>query len=124
MNLTEIMIQAKKIAQYNAPFDTGNLRYNAIQAYPLHNQSGFKVIVRFTAAYYGEILDVYGAGKKKTHKGWWSVGTVSDIAMFIDGVNNNKNNSYQGMNEHVAKYAPDNPERKERRRRSTVEDIK
>jgi hypothetical protein len=122
MNLIEIMQQAKKIAQYNAPFDTGNLRYNAIHAYPLHDQSGFKVIVKYTVAYYGAILDEYGAGPKRKHKGWWSVAVANDIAKYIDGVNNGKSMSYQNENEHVAKFAPNNPQRKKRFRSSQIKD--
>ena len=109
MNLMQIMQQAKKIAQYNAPFDTGNLRYNAIHSYALHDQSGFRLEVKFTVAYYGAILDEYGAGPKRLHRGWWSEGVYTDIAAFVNSVNNNEDMSYQGMNEHVAKFAPDNP---------------
>lgn len=122
MNLTEIMFQAKKIAQFNSPFDTGNLRYNAIHAYPLHDQSGFRLEVRFTAAFYGTILDDIGAGPKRLHKGWWSEGVYTDVAAFIEAMNNGKNHSYQGMNEHIAKFAPDNPERKARRNESMIAD--
>lgn len=116
------MNQARKIAQYNAPFDTGNLRYNSIRAYPLHDLSGFVLESKFTVAYYGAILDEYGAGPKRLHQGWWSQAVYSDVTSFISAVGNGEERSYQGMNEHVAKFAPDDPARKERRRKSMITD--
>jgi hypothetical protein len=122
MNLQEIMFQAKKIAQYNAPFDTGNLRYNAIHAYELHDRSGFILETKLTVAAYGTILDVYGARGSELHKGWWSQAVYTDVAAFIKSINNGEEHSYQGMNEHIAKFAPDNPERKDRKNRSMIAD--
>jgi hypothetical protein len=122
MNLQELMFQARKIAQYNAPFDTGNLRYNSIVAYPLHDNSGFVLKSLFTVAYYGTILDEYGVGSEQLHKGWWTNGVYTDVAAFIKSVNNGEERSYQGMNEHIAKFAPDNPERKDRKNRSMIAD--
>jgi hypothetical protein len=116
------MFQAKKIAQANAPMDTGNLRYNAIHAYPLHDMSGFILTSKFTVAYYGTILDVYGGGPKRKHKGWWSEGTFTDVAAFIKSVNNGESQNYQNMNESIAKFAPDNPARKKRFKQSMIEE--
>lgn len=122
MNLIEIMFQVKKIAQFNAPFDTGNLRYNSIVAYPLHNQSGFILESRFAVAYYGAILDEYGVGPERLHKGWWNDAVYSDVGAFIKSVGNNEQMNFQGMNEHIAKFAPDNPQRKARRNQSMIAD--
>jgi len=122
MNLFEIMQQAKKIAQFNTPFDTGNLRYNAIHVFPLHDQSGFRLEVRYAVAFYGTILDEYGVGKDRLHQGWWSEGVYTDIAAFTKSICNGENHSYQNMNEHIAKFAPDNPERKARKNQSMIRD--
>jgi len=120
MNMIQLMSQAKKIAQYNAPYDTGNLRYNAIHAYPIHDQSGFKIIVRFGAAFYGTLLDTYGGGPKKLHKGWWSDKTFTDIGAFMKSVQNNEDRSYQHMNEQIAKFSPDNAARAKRFNQSRI----
>jgi hypothetical protein len=122
MNLQELMFQAKKIAQFNSPFDTGNLRYNAIHVYPLHNFTGFVLEVKFTVAAYGTLLDEYGAGPDRLHKGWWTDGVFTDIAAFTHSVENNMQQNYHHMNEHVAKFAPDNPERKARFNKSMISD--
>ena len=122
MNLQELMFQAKKIAQFNSPFDTGNLRYNAIHAYPLHDHSGFRVEVRFTVAAYATILDEYGVGPDNLHLGWWSEGVYTDMAAFVHSVQNGMQQNYHHMNEHIAKFAPDNPERKARFNKSMIAD--
>jgi len=41
-NTLELMRQSKTIAQSVAPFDTGNLRYNAIRAY--QTPKGFRIV--------------------------------------------------------------------------------
>lgn len=111
MNMMELMRKSKVIAQQIAPFDTGNLRYNAIHAYETKETGGFRILVRYGAAFYGTILDQYGVGEKKKHQGWWSDTVFHALDLFINGSLNYKANAYQAANEQVSKYAADTPER-------------
>jgi hypothetical protein len=122
MNLQEIMFQAKKIAQFNSPFDTGNLRYNGIHVYPLHDFTGFRLEVRFTAAPYGTLLNEYGAGPEQLHLGWWDDAVFTSVAAYIHSVQNGMQQNYHHMNEHIAKFAPDNPQRAKRFNQSMIAD--
>jgi hypothetical protein len=115
-NTIQLMNDAKVIAQQNAPFQTGNLRYNAIRAYP--TPQGFRVVMLFTVAFYGAILD-----KTKNKKsGWWSVSTLSDITTYVDAVLNNKQSNIQVDHAGVAKFAADDPARKARFYNSMIGD--
>jgi hypothetical protein len=122
MNLQELMFQSLKIAQYNAPYDTGNLRYNGVHAYPLHDFTGFRIEVRFTAAPYGTLINEYGAGPEKLHLGWWDDAVFTNVAAYIYSVQNGMQQSYHHMNEHIAKFAPDNPQRAKRFNQSMIAD--
>lgn len=114
------MMEAKTIAQSIAPFDTGNLRYNSIRAYL--TPQGFRIVSLFTVAFYGNLLDQYGAGPNKTRQGWWSEEVTSSVGGYIDAVLNGQRSNFQIPNEQVAKFAPDNPARKRRFYNSMVAD--
>lgn len=114
------MVEAKTIAQSLTPIDTGNLRYNSIRAYPTPN--GFRIVSLFTVAFYGNILDLYGAGAAQTQKGWWSEGVVTAVGAYINAVLNGERSNFQVPNKQVADFAPDNPARKKRFFNSMVAD--
>jgi hypothetical protein len=111
--MIELMRKSKVIAQDVAPFDTGNLRYNAIHVYETRETGGFRILVRYTAAYYGTILDEFPTiyGRQNKHYGWWSTGVYHALDLFLNGTLNYKDNAYQAANENVSKYAEDNPAR-------------
>jgi hypothetical protein len=119
-NTVSIMREAKIIAQNEAPFDTGNLRYNSIRAYKTPN--GFRIISMFTVAFYGNLLDVYGARVTRQHRGWWSNGVTTSVGFYIDAVMNNKRSSVHIPTDQVSNFAPDNPARKKRFFNSMVAD--
>ena len=121
-NTIQLMQDSKLIAQQLAPFDTGNLRYNAIRAYP--TQRGFRVVVLYTAAFYGVILDTRGVrGKSTKHQGWWSTGVRGAVTSYVDAVLNNKKSNFQIDNANIAKFAEDNPARRARFYNSIVADV-
>jgi hypothetical protein len=102
-----------------APFDTGNLRYNAIRAY--RTPTGFRVVMLYTAAFYGAILDQPPKEGTRQHTGWWSTKCTLHV-QYIDSVLNNKQSNFQVDHAGVAKFAPDNPERQARFYNSMVAD--
>ena len=124
-NLMELMRQSKVIAQSFTPIDTGNLRYNAIRAY--QTPTGFRIVMLYTAAFYGALLDEYGvrSGSSYTgtkHKGWWSTSVYTGVSRFIHSSLNNRKSSAEMANRLVSKYAPDNPARQARFYNSQVAD--
>lgn len=116
-NTIELMRQSKVIAQNKAPIDTGNLRYNAIRAYP--TPQGFRIVMSYTTAFYGAILDQYGKGGTK---GWWSEGVYLAVSNFIHSSMNNRKSTFEQANENVSKFAPNNPARQARFYNSQVAD--
>lgn len=119
-NTLQLMNDSKKIAQQLAPFDTGNLRYNAIRAYK--TPTGFRVVMLYTVAFYGALLDQYGARTTNQHQGWWSTSATTDIGKYADAVLNNKQSNIQVDHAGIAKFAKDNPKRKARFYNSMVGD--
>jgi hypothetical protein len=119
-NTLELMRQSKTIAQSVAPFDTGNLRYNAIRAY--QTPTGFRIAMLYTAAFYGAILNEYGVRGGDTHKGWWSTNVYTKVSTFIHSSLNNRKSTFEQANKNVAKFAPDNPARQARFYNSQVAD--
>jgi hypothetical protein len=119
-NTTQLMNDSKNIAQQLAPFDTGNLRYNAIRAYI--TPTGFRVTMLYTAAFYGAILNTYGARTTKQHKNWWSTNVYTAVTTYVDAVLNNKQSNFQTDHAGIAKFAADDPERRARFYNSMVAD--
>jgi hypothetical protein len=119
-NTTQLMNDCKNIAQQLAPFDTGNLRYNAIRAYI--TPTGFRVTMLYTAAFYGAILDAPGDQAPQMHKGWWSTNAYLAVTSYVDAVLNNKQSNVQVDHAGIAKFAKDNPERRARFYNSMVAD--
>lgn len=116
-NTIELMRQSKVIAQAKAPIDTGNLRYNAIRAY--QTPQGFRIVMSYTTAFYGAILDQYGQGGTK---GWWSTGVYTAVSNFIHSSLNNRKSTFEQSNKNVAKFAPNNPARQARFYNSMIAD--
>jgi hypothetical protein len=119
-NTIQLMNDSKVIAQQLSPIDTGNLRYNAIRAY--RTPTGFRVVMLYTAAFYGAILDQPPKEGTRQHTGWWSTSVYTAIGSYIDSVLNNKKSNFQVDHAGVAKFAPDNPERRARFYNSMVAD--
>lgn len=121
-NTLQLMNDSKKIAQQLAPFDTGNLRYNAIRAYK--TPTGFRIVSLYTAAFYGHLLDQRKEikGRQNVHYGWWTTSVRTDVGKYVDAVLNNKRSNIQVDHEGIAAFAPDNPERKARFYNSMVAD--
>lgn len=120
MNTLELMRKSIVIAQSLAPFDTGNLRYNAVHGYATPETGGFRIIVRYTAAYYGIILDEFPTinKRKNIHHEWFSGKVFNSLNMFIKGSLDYQNNAYQAANESVALYAENNDARIKRANQS------
>ena len=117
-NTIQLMNDSKKIAQQLAPFDTGNLRYNAIRAYP--TPQGFRIVMLYTAAFYGAILD---KSKRGGRQGWWSTNVYSKVTTYVRSVLNNKKSTFEIDHKGIAKFAQDNPERQRRFYNSIVADV-
>ncbi len=115
-NMIELMRKSKVIAQNLTPFDTGNLRYNAIHVYETRETGGFRILVRYGAAFYGVLLDEYPKlnDKKNIHYNWWSGKVFDSLDLFLNGTLNYKDNAFQAANESVSKYAENTPGRLKR----------
>lgn len=107
-----LMQQATTIVRDKAPFDTGNLRYNAIKSYK--TPTGFKIVSRYGVAFYGTLLDQKGAGKNKTHQGWFSTEAYLAVTTYMKSNINDRRNLFEAANAEVAKFADGNPERLKR----------
>lgn len=120
MNTLELMRKSIVIAKSLTPFDTGNLRYNAVHGYATPDTGGFRIIVRYTAAFYGMILDEFETinGKTNKHHQWFSGKVFNSLDMFIKGSLDYRNNAYQAANESVTKYAANNDKRIKRANKS------
>lgn len=115
-NMIELMRKSKVIAQALTPFDTGNLRYNAIHVYETRETGGFRILVRYGAAFYGVLLDEHETlnKRKNIHHNWWSEKTFHALELFLNGTLNYKDNAFQAANESVSQYAADTPGRLKR----------
>jgi hypothetical protein len=114
-NTNELMADSLAIAQQLAPFDTGNLRHNAIRAYI--TPTGYRVVMLYTAAFYGVILNQ----SQNKHKGWWDNARLT-IIDYVDAALNNKKSNFQIDHEGIAKFAADDPRRRARFHNSMVAD--
>jgi len=119
-DLKTLMHQATTIVRDKAPFDTGNLRYNAIKSYI--TPTGFKIVSRFGVAFYGTLLDQKGAGKKQTHKGWFSTEANLAVSTYMHSNINDRKGLFEAANAEVAKFAKGDPERLKRFYNSIVPD--
>ena len=79
-DVLEDMKVAEGIAKALSPFDTGNLRFNAIKS-SLTND-GFRVVYSLADAYYIYFLEE-GTQKSTMHQGFIANRTVPTIASFI-----------------------------------------
>jgi hypothetical protein len=119
-NTIQLMTESKVIAQSLTPIDTGNLRYNAIRAYL--TPRGFRVVMLYSVAFYGAILDQPPKEGTRKHTGWWSTSVTTDVPKYVDAVLNNKRSNIQVDHPGIAKFAEDNPLRKARFYNSMVAD--
>lgn len=92
-----------------APYDTGNLAFNAIKGFTI--PQGFRIEVSDVAAPYGEKLDK-GIHSRK-HIGWFTTNARSAIGMYLAG-NFGDQNSINNIKERIGKLAKDNPARQQR----------
>ena len=86
------------IARYYAPFETGNLRYNAIQAYD--TSDGFSIDYDLSSAFYTYFLEE-GTRYSTRHQGFIANLTYPAIASYI-------NARYADYNEDLVYYYQDN----------------
>ena len=82
------------LAQFLAPFDTGNLKYNAMDLNITN--TGFMISYNSPMAYYIETLEEGYVSKK--HKGFISKRTVPQVGMLIRAI-------YNGTDQFTQNYA-------------------
>jgi len=119
-NTVQLMNETKVIAQSVAPVDTGNLRDNAIRAYL--TPTGFRIVTLYTAAFYGVILDTYGARGTGQHKGWWSIGVHNKVSTYIHSSLNNRKNMFEQSVFHIVDFKSDDVAKQARFYNSMVAD--
>lgn len=86
------------LARYYAPFDTGNLRYNAIKAYD--TSDGFSIDYDLSSAFYTYFLEE-GTRYSRRHQGFIANLTYPAIASYI-------NAKYADYSEELVYYYQDN----------------
>jgi hypothetical protein len=119
-NTIQLMNDSKRIAQSVTPVDTGNLRDNAIRAYK--TPTGFRIVTLYTAAFYGVILDTYGARGTGQHKGWWTTGATGKVMAYVDSSLNNRKSTLHRADEKIAKFKSDDIAKQKRFYNSMVAD--
>lgn len=98
------------IARDNAPFETGNTRFNSLAL--IEVPDGFDIKCSGVVAPYAELLD-RGTRNIQMHKGWFTVSTKNKIALHVSG----QYASRQEINDtlqRVMANSPDNPARQAR----------
>jgi hypothetical protein len=120
-NTVQLMNESKVIAQSVAPVETGNLRDNAIRAYL--TPTGFRIVVLYTAAFYGAILDTYGVRGGTKHQGWWSTNAFTKVSTYIHSSLNNRQSMFEQSTTHIAKFASDDSAKQQRFYNSIVADV-
>ncbi len=110
------MNESKTIAQGSTPVDTGNLRDNAIRAYI--TPTGFRIVMLYTAAFYGAILDEYGP----KHEGWFSTGVYTNVSTYIHSSLNNRKSTMERADANIAKFKSDDTKKQARFYNSMVAD--
>ena len=119
-NTIQLMNEAKTIVQSVTPVETGNLRDNAIRAYK--TPTGFRVVMLYTAAFYGAILNTPGPKAPQMHKGWWSTGARGKVMAYIDASLNNRKSTLHQANSNIAKFKSDDIAKQSRFYNSMVAD--
>ena len=119
-NTIQLMNESKTIVQSVTPVDTGNLRDNAIRAYK--TPTGFRIVMLYTAAFYGAILDTPGSKAPQMHKGWWSTGARGKVMAYIDASLNNRKSTLHQANTNIAKFKSDDIAKQSRFYNSMVAD--
>ena len=114
------MNDSKRIAQSVTPVDTGNLRDNAIRAYK--TPTGFRIVMLYTAAFYGAILNTPGSKAPQMHKGWWSTGARGKVMAYVDSSLNNRKSTLHRADEKIAKFKSDDIAKQKRFYNSMVAD--
>ncbi len=114
------MNESKTIVQSVTPVDTGNLRDNAIRAYK--TPTGFRIVMLYTAAFYGAILNTPGSKAPQMHKGWWSTGARGKVMAYIDASLNNRKSTLHQANTNIAKFKSDDIAKQSRFYNSMVAD--
>jgi hypothetical protein len=119
-NTVQLMNESKTIVQSVTPVDTGNLRDNAIRAYI--TPTGFRIVMLYTTAFYGAILDTPGPEAPQMHAGWWSTAAHGKVMAYVDASLNNKQNTLHQANTNIAKFKSDDIAKQERFYNSMVAD--
>lgn len=121
-DLKTLMLQAKTIAQQKTPFDTGNLRYNAIKVYK--TPTGFRIVSRYNVAPYGSLLDQRATikGRANKHVGWWTHEANLAVSTFMHANLNDRRNLFQQADGEVSPFAEGDPRRLKRFYNSMVAD--
>jgi hypothetical protein len=119
-NTIQLMNDSKRIAQSVTPVDTGNLRDNAIRAYK--TPTGFRIVMLYTAAFYGAILNTPGSKAPQMHKGWWSTGATGKVMAYVDSSLNNRKSTLHRADEKIAKFKSDDIAKQKRFYNSMVAD--
>jgi hypothetical protein len=119
-NTIQLMNESKTIVQSVTPVDTGNLRDNAIRAYK--TPTGFRIVMLYTAAFYGAILNTPGSKAPQMHKGWWSTGARGKVMAYIDASLNNRKSTLHQSNTNIAKFKSDDIAKQSRFYNSMVAD--
>jgi hypothetical protein len=119
-NTIQLMNESKTIVQSVTPVDTGNLRDNAIRAYK--TPTGFRIVMLYTAAFYGAILNTPGSKAPQMHKGWWSTGARGKVMAYIDASLNNRKSTLHQANTNIAKFKSDDIAKQSRFYNSMVAD--
>jgi hypothetical protein len=120
-NTVQLMNEAKTIVQSVSPVETGNLRDNAIRAYL--TPTGFRIVMLYTAAFYGAILDTPGEKAPQMHAGWWSIKARGKVSTYIKSSLNNRKSMFEQSTTHIAKYASDDAAKQRRFYNSIVADV-
>lgn len=110
MNILELGVYALQLAQDIAPYDTGNLAFNAIGLEVRPN--GFTITYDDNIAPYVEYLEE-GTSKSGEHVGFISQDTTYAISRFIDDTFNDRLSSATSNQGLLAEKSKGNPARNE-----------
>jgi len=102
INISSDMRVSKGIAMALAPFDTGNLRFNAIKSVMTNN--GFRIRYSLADAFYTYFLEE-GTRKTTRHKGFIGNRTVPTIASYLYSKYEKPNKSKTSRFQYVSRKA-------------------
>lgn len=86
-NFENALLNSISVNRLRSPYDTGNLRYNAIKI--IETDRGYKLFVDLSAAHYAQYLDNFGSIKARYPEGWWDhicLNIIQDLLNKYDGV--------------------------------------